>query len=144
MLRLLRLIAVLTAIPLIGIGLAVARFWEGPLGPGGLMPALSASLGCATSILGDPRGNACGDATAFGWLALVSTGVLILSFGIVPLSRLVATVLGAHRSILSIGFRPYAIMITLIVGMVSLIHLASSLPAAIWRCSTGSVSKATS
>lgn len=119
MLRLLRLIAVLTAIPLLGIAVTIARYWETG---GGLGGAVSGSLACAGAILGDPQGNACGEATSFGWLSIVSTAVLVLSFAIVPVSRLVATLLGTHRTILSLGFWPYALVITLVVGIVSLVH----------------------
>lgn len=124
MLRILRLIGVLTVIPLMGLGVALARFWgDVALGLEGLMPAASELAACSGAILGDPRGAACGEATAFGWLAILSAGVLVLSFGIVPLSRLVAMVLGSHRSILSLGFWPYAVLITVVVGIVSLVHV---------------------
>jgi Zn-dependent protease with chaperone function len=124
MLRIIRLIAVLTVIPLIGLGVALARFWgPSPASLEGLAPAGAALTTCATSILGSPDASACGEATPFGWLALGSAGVLVLSFGIAPLSRLVATVLGTHRSILSLGFWPYALAITILVGIVSLIHV---------------------
>lgn len=124
MLRILRLIGVLTVIPLIGIGIGIARFWGGvPLGLEGLAPAANLLSGCAISLIGDPTGAACGDAAPFGWLALLSGAVLILSFGIVPLSRLVAMVLGSHRSILSLGFWPYALTITIVVSIVSLVHV---------------------
>lgn len=119
MLRLLRLIAVLTIIPLLGIALTIARYWDSG---GGIEGALSGSLSCAGGILSDPRGNACGEATPFGWLSIVSTAVLILSFAIVPLSRIVAALLGSNRTILSLGFWPYALIITLVVGIVSLVH----------------------
>lgn len=124
MLRILRLIGVLTVIPLIGIGIGIARFWGGaPLGIEGLLPAANLLAGCAASLPADPSGVACGDTAPFGWLALLSLAVLILSFGIVPLSRLVAMILGSHRSILSLGFWPYAVVITLVVGIVSLVHV---------------------
>lgn len=124
MLRILRLIGVLTVIPLIGIGVGIARFWgDAPLGLDSLIPAATELAGCSSAILGDPSGAACGDATAFGGLALLSVAVLVLSFGLVPLSRLVATILGAHRSILSLGFWPYALATTIVVGIVSLIHV---------------------
>ncbi|MFN3910804.1 M48 family metalloprotease [Hyphomonas sp.] len=124
MLRILRLIAVLTAIPFIGLGVALARFWgDAPADLGGLTPAGTALAGCAATLLAAPGTQACGDATPFGWMALASAGVLILSFGVVPLSRIVATVLGAHRSILSLGFWPYALAITVVVGLVSLVHV---------------------
>jgi len=123
MLRIFRLIAVLTVIPLIGLGAAIARFWAGAeVSLAGLYPAGAGLSACITGILGDPAADACGPATPFGWLGIASIGVLILSFGIVPLSRLVAMVLGAHRSILSLGFWPYALLITVVVGIVSLIH----------------------
>lgn len=118
MLRILRLIAVLTVIPLIGIGIGIARFWDA----GGIGPAASELTACASSVLAAPGTGACGDATLFGWLAIASAAVLILSLGIVPLSRLVAMLLGAHRSILSLGFWPYALLITVVVGIVSLVH----------------------
>lgn len=123
MLRILRLIAVLTVIPLMGLGVALARFWSGPdfsleqFGPAG-----SALLACAGDVIRGPGNDACGSATPFGWLAIASAGVLVLSFGIVPLSRLVATLLGAHRTILSLGFWPYALAVTVVVGIISLIH----------------------
>ena len=124
MLRILRLIAVLTAIPLIGLGVAHARFWgNAPLDFDGLTPAGAELAACATSLLSAPEAQTCGDATPFGWLAIASAGVLILSFGIVPLSRLVSMLLGTHRSILSLGFWPYAVAITLVVGVVSLVHV---------------------
>lgn len=119
MLRLLRLIAVLTVIPLLGIAVTIARYWDAG---GGLEGAISGSLSCAGSILTDPGGNACGDATPFGWLSIVSTAVLVLSFIIVPLTRIVATVLGSNRAVLSLGFWPYALTITLLVGIISLVH----------------------
>lgn len=123
MLRILRLIAVLTVIPLIGLGVAVARFWgEAPVDLAGLAPASEQLAACATALIGSPATETCGGAANFGWMAIASAGVLILSFGIVPLSRLVATVLGAHRSILSFGFWPYALLITIVVGIVSLVH----------------------
>lgn len=101
MLRILRLIAVLLAIPLAGLGVALGRFWgDAPLEAGNLVPAGADILSCATAILTAPGTGACGSATPFGWVAIASAGVLILSFGIVPLSRLVAMILGAHRSIL--------------------------------------------
>lgn len=121
MLRLLRLVAVLTVIPLLGIGVTIARYWEEGAG---LQGAVTGSLSCAGSIIADPLGNACGEATPFGWLSIVSTAVLLLSFAIVPLSRLVATVLGANRTVLSFGFWPYAFLITLVVGIVSLVHFS--------------------
>lgn len=124
MLRILRLIGVLTVIPLIGIGIGIARFWgDVPLGLEGLMPAANELAACSVAVVGDPAGSACGEATAFGALALLSAAVLVLSFGIVPLSRLVATLLGSHRSILSLGFWPYAVVITVVVGVVSLVHV---------------------
>lgn len=124
MLRLLRLIGVLTVIPLIGIGVGLARFWGNePLALDGLSPAASGLAACSGAVLADPMGSACGDATAFGGLALLSVAVLVLSFGIVPLSRLVAALLGTHRSILSLGFWPYAVGITVLVGIVSLVHV---------------------
>ena len=119
MLRLLRLIAVLTVIPLLGIAVTIARYWDSG---GGIEGAIFGSLSCAGAIISDPRGNACGEATPFGWLSIVSTGVLILSFAIVPLSRIVAALLGSNRTILSLGFWPYALIITLVVGVVSLVH----------------------
>ncbi len=123
MLRILRLIAVLTVIPLVGLGVALARFWgDAPLSADGLGPASAGLTTCALGILGLPGGEACASATPFGWMAIASAGVLILSFGIVPLSRLVATLLGTHRSILSLGFWPYAVLITIVVGIVSLVH----------------------
>jgi len=123
MLRILRLIAVLTVIPLIGLGVALARFWgEAPVDLAGLAPAGEQLTACATALLGSPATETCGGASDFGWLAIFSAGVLLLSFGIVPLSRLVALVLGAHRSILSVGFWPYALLITVVVGLVSLVH----------------------
>lgn len=123
MLRILRLIAVLTVIPLIGLGVAVARFWgEAPVDLAGLAPASEQLAACATALIGSPAAESCNGASNFGWLAIASAGVLILSFGIVPLSRLVATILGAHRSILSFGFWPYALLITIVVGIVSLVH----------------------
>ena len=123
MLRILRLIAVLTVIPLVGIGVAIARFWgDAPVDLAGLQPAGSELSACITGILGAPAEAACGDATGFGWLGIASVGVLILSFGLVPLSRLVAMLLGVHRSLLSIGFWPYALLTTILVGFVSLVH----------------------
>jgi Zn-dependent protease with chaperone function len=118
MLRILRLIAVLTVIPLVGLGVGLARFWSAD----GLMPAASELAVCSTAVLTSPGTGACGSATPFGWLAVASVGVLILSFAVVPLSRLVAMLLGAHRSILSLGFWPYALLITIVVGIVSLVH----------------------
>jgi Zn-dependent protease with chaperone function len=123
MLRILRLIAVLTVIPLIGLGVALARFWgEAPVDLNGLAPAGEQLMDCATALIGSPAKETCSGAPNFGWLAIASAGVLLLSFGIVPLSRLVAMVLGAHRSILSFGFWPYALLITIVVGIVSLLH----------------------
>ena len=123
MLRILRLIAVLTVIPLIGLGVALARFWgEAPVDLTGLAPAGEQLMDCATALIGSPAKETCSGAPNFGWLAIASAGVLLLSFGIVPLSRLVAMVLGAHRSILSFGFWPYALLITIVVGIVSLLH----------------------
>ena len=123
MLRILRLIAVLTVIPLIGLGVALARFWgEAPVDLNGLAPAGEQLTACAAALIGSPAAEACSGASNFGWLAIASAGVLLLSFGIVPLSRLVAMVLGAHRSILSFGFWPYALLITIVVGIVSLLH----------------------
>lgn len=119
MLRILRLVAVLTVIPLVGIGAGIARFWD----PGGFIPAANSLTECTASILISPGSAACGSATPFGWLAAASAGVLILSFAVVPLSRLVATLLGTHRSILSLGFWPYALLITIVVGIVSLVHV---------------------
>jgi Zn-dependent protease with chaperone function len=119
MLRLLRLIAVLTVIPLLGIAVTIARYQDSA---GGLEGAVSGSLSCAGAILSDARGYACGEATPFGWLSIVSTGVLVLSFAIVPLSRIVAALLGSNRTILSLGFWPYALITTLVVGVVSLVH----------------------
>lgn len=118
MLRIFRLIAVLTVIPLVGLGVGLARFWSAD----GFMPAASELAACSSSVLASPGTGACGSAAPFGWLAVASVGVLILSFGIVPLSRLVAMLLGAHRSILSLGFWPYALLITIVVGIVSLVH----------------------
>lgn len=123
MLRILRLIAVLTVIPLVGIGAALARFWSGPeIDLAGLQSAGSDLSDCVNELVANPAIEACGGATSFGWLAIASIGVLILSFGLVPLSRLVAMLLGTHRSILSLGFWPYALLITIVVGIVSLIH----------------------
>lgn len=121
MLRLIRLFLALTALPLIGIAVAIGRFWDGTAG--GLQDAASQSLACSSRVLTDPLGSACGEATPFGMLGVVSTGILILSFGVVPLSRLVAMVLGSNRTLLSVGFWPYALLITLIVGIVSLVHV---------------------
>ena len=124
MLRILRLIAVLTAVPLIGIGVALARFWgDAPVDLAGLGPAGGELAACATSLFNAPDSRACGEATPFGWLALASAGVLLLSFGVVPLTRLVSMLLGTHRSILSLGFWPYAVAITSVVGIVSLVHV---------------------
>ncbi len=121
MLRLIRLFLALTAIPLIGIAVAIGRFWDGTTQ--GLPEAAAQSLACSSRVLASPLGNACGEATAFGLLGLVSTGILIVSFGVVPLSRLVAAVLGSNRTLLSVGFWPYALLITLLVGFVSLVHV---------------------
>jgi Zn-dependent protease with chaperone function len=118
MLRIFRLIAVLTVIPLVGLGVGLARFWSADE----FMPAASELAACSTAVLASPGTGACGSATPFGWLAVASVGVLILSFAVVPLSRLVAMLLGAHRSILSLGFWPYALLITTVVGIVSLVH----------------------
>lgn len=124
MLRLIRLIGVLTVIPLIGIGIGLARFWgDAPIGLEGMIPAANLLAACAASLPGDPSGAGCGGAAPFGWLALLSAGVMILSFGIVPLSRLVAALLGSHRSILSLGFWPYAVTLTIVVGIISLVHV---------------------
>jgi Zn-dependent protease with chaperone function len=124
MLRILRLIAVLTVVPLIGIGVALARFWgDAPVDLAGLGPASGELVACATALLNAPDTQACGEATPFGWLALASAGVLLLSFGVVPLTRLVSMLLGTHRSILSLGFWPYAVAITSVVGIVSLVHV---------------------
>jgi len=118
MLRIFRLIAVLTVIPLVGLGVGLARFWSA----GGFMPAAAELAACSTAVLASPGTGACGSATPFGWLAVASVGVLILSFAVVPLSRLAAMLLGAHRSILSLGFWPYALLLTIVVGIVSLVH----------------------
>lgn len=124
MLRILRLIAVLTVIPLAGLGVALGRFLQsGDFDAGNLAAGGADLTACATSLLSAPGTDACGPATPFGWLAVASAGVLALSFGIVPLSRLVAMLLGTHRSILSLGFWPYALLITVAVGFVSLVHL---------------------
>ncbi len=119
MLRILRLVAVLTVIPLVGIGAGIARFWDA----GGFIPAANRLTECTVSVLANPGSGACESATPFGWLAAACAGVLVLSFAIVPLSRLVATLLGTHRSILSLGFWPYALLITIVVGIVSLVHV---------------------
>lgn len=124
MLRIVRLIAVLTVIPLAGLGAALGRFWgDAPVDADNLVPAGTGLASCVASLLSAPSTDACGSATPFGWLAIASLGVLILSFGIVPLSRLVAMLLGTHRSILSLGFWPYALLITIAVGIVSLVHV---------------------
>jgi Zn-dependent protease with chaperone function/uncharacterized tellurite resistance protein B-like protein len=123
MLRIIRLIGILTVIPLIGLGVALARFWGGaPIEPAAIGLAASGLWACSSGLLGGAS-TACDGGETFGWLAIASAGVLILSFGLVPLSRLVATVLGAHRSILSLGFWPYALLITTIVGIISLVHV---------------------
>lgn len=124
MLRILRLIGVLTVVPLVGLGVALARFWgDAAVDFAGLQPAGAELAACVSGILGAPSGEACGSATSFGWLAIASLGVLALSFGLVPLSRLVALLLGTHRSILSLGFWPYALLTTVVVGIISLAHV---------------------
>jgi Zn-dependent protease with chaperone function len=124
MLRILRLIAVLTVIPLIGLCVALGRFWGGPEFTLGLLREASGALGaCVAQIVDSPSLDACGDSTPYGALAIASISVLILSFAVVPLSRLVAAVLGSNRSALSFGFWPYALVITIVVGAVSLIHV---------------------
>jgi hypothetical protein len=51
MLRILRLIAVLTVIPLIGLGVALARFWgEAPVDLNGLAPAGEQLTACFQSF----------------------------------------------------------------------------------------------
>ncbi|MEQ9507087.1 MAG: M48 family metalloprotease [Hyphomonas sp.] len=123
MLRILRLIAVLTVIPVLGLGVALARFWGGTeISLEELGPASAALMACAGEVVRSPGMEACGSETPFGWLAVASAGVLVLSFGIVPLSRLVATLLGSHRTILSLGFWPYALAVTAVVGLISLVH----------------------
>ncbi len=136
MFRILRLLTALLAVPLLGIAAAIARFWDFS-GPGTLTSAMHASVACVADILRAPGADACGSATSFGWLAIVSTAILAISVAIIPLTRLVAIILGAHRSVLSIGFWPYALAVTLIVGLISLVHVgifagAASLIAQHW------------
>ncbi len=121
--RFLFIVAGLCVLPLFGLGAAIFAAAETP-SMAGLQLSARYLAGCARELTPDPRLTPCGASTDAARLALLSVATLAGSFLLIAGSRILSLVLGVHRSVLALGFRPVAIVLTLGVALAALGHLA--------------------
>jgi Zn-dependent protease with chaperone function len=109
-------------IPLLGLIASTAAFFKTAAFSAGALPgAFGTALGCAQNVvLRTPE--ACQLPQGFGWLTAASLSVIAASLLVIVLTRIVAPLLGMQRTVLSFGFRPYALLMTLAIAALSIAH----------------------
>jgi Zn-dependent protease with chaperone function/uncharacterized tellurite resistance protein B-like protein len=120
---LVKLLLGVLVIPLIGMAVSVARFWDFSSVDTLQLAGLTVWEAGLALVKQEPAGLS-GDETLFVWLGVASVGVLATAIVLGLLVRIVAPVLGIHRSLLAFIFPWIAGLATLIIGAIALAHYA--------------------
>lgn len=101
---------------------------------------------CAAGLAIDQNWS-CPGPVEFGWLGLASIATFTATLVLLVANRIVASVLGLHRTVLAFGFSPYAVfslMVALVLGLANLAILAGAayLSAKHWSSETPTIALA--
>jgi len=120
---LIKLLLGVLVIPLIGIAVSVARFWDFSSADTLQLAGLTV-WEAGLALMRQEAAGLSGDETLFVWLGVASVAVLAVSIVLGLLVRIVAPVLGVHRSLLAFIFPWIAGLATLLIGAIALAHYA--------------------